>query len=106
MNKQISQLGVAALVLLAVLIVGVTYWQTWANAGLAARQDNDIKLVASFTIKRGKIYAADARTLVATNVQKKVGGQTLFFRRYPTGPIFADVVGYSTPSRHPSGGEP
>jgi peptidoglycan glycosyltransferase len=102
-NKQISHLGVAALVLLAALIVGVTYWQTWANAGLADRQDNDIKLVASFTIKRGKIYAADGRTLLATNVRKKVGGQTLYFRRYPTGPLFANVVGYSTQSRNRTG---
>ncbi len=103
MNKQISHVGVAALVLLAALIVGTTYWQTWANAGLASRQDNDIRLVAQFTIKRGKIYAADGRTLLATNVKKKVGGQTLYFRRYPTGPLFADVVGYSTQSRNRSG---
>jgi penicillin-binding protein A len=102
-NRQISHVGVAALVLLAALIVGTTYWQTWANAGLASRQDNDIRLVAQFTIKRGKIYAADGKTLLATNVKKKVGGQTLYFRRYPTGPIFADVVGYSTQSRNRSG---
>jgi peptidoglycan glycosyltransferase len=102
-NKQVSQIGVVALVLLTALIVGTTYWQTWANAGLAARQDNDIRLVAQFTIKRGKIYAADGRTLLATNVRKKIGGQTLYFRRYPTGPLFADVVGYSTQSRNRSG---
>jgi peptidoglycan glycosyltransferase len=102
-NKQVSQIGVVALVLLTALIVGTTYWQTWANAGLAARQDNDIRLVAQFTIKRGKIYAADGRTLLATNVKKKVGGQTLYLRRYPTGPLFADVVGYSTQSRNRSG---
>lgn len=103
MNKQISHLGVAALVLLAALIAGVTYWQTWANASLAARQDNDIKLVASFTIKRGKIYAADGTTVLATNVRKNIGGQTLYFRRYPSGPLFANVVGYSTQSRNRTG---
>src|SRR5438093_3279779 len=103
MNKQISHVGVAALVLLAALIVGTTYWQTWANAGLADRQDNEIRLVAQFTIKRGKIFAADGRTLLATNVKKRIAGQTLYFRRYPTGPLFADVVGYSTQSRNRSG---
>ena len=46
MNRQVSHLGVASLVLLAALIVGTTYWQTWANGGLAARQDNAIRLVA------------------------------------------------------------
>src|SRR5438477_11887334 len=96
MNKQVAQVGVAALVLIIALIVGTTYWQTWANAGLADRQDNSIRLVAQFSIDRGKIYAADGKTLLATNVKKKVGGQTLYFRRYPTGPLFSDVVGYST----------
>jgi peptidoglycan glycosyltransferase len=103
MNRQVSQLGVASLVLLAALIVGTTYWQTWANAGLAARQDNDIRLVAQFKIKRGKIYASDGRTLLATNVQRRIGGQTLYFRRYPSGPLFAAVVGYSTQSRNQTG---
>jgi peptidoglycan glycosyltransferase len=103
MNRQVSHIGVAALVLLAALIVGTTYWQTWANAGLAERQDNDIRLVAQFTIKRGKIYASDGRTLLATNVKKRIGGQTLYFRRYPTGPLFSDVVGYSTRTRNQSG---
>ena len=103
MNKQVSHIGIAALVLLAALIVATTYWQTWANAGLANRQDNEIQLVAQFTIKRGKIYASDGRTLLATNVTRKVGGQTLYFRRYPTGPLFSDVVGYSTQSRNRTG---
>jgi peptidoglycan glycosyltransferase len=102
-NKQISHVGIAALILLSALIVGTTYWQTWANAGLASRQDNDIRLVAQFTIKRGKIYAAGGRTLLARNVTKERGGQTLYFRRYPSGPIFSDVVGYSTQTRNRTG---
>jgi penicillin-binding protein A len=102
MNKQVSQVGIAALVLIIALILGTTYWQTWANAGLADRQDNAIRLVAQFSIKRGKIYAANG-TLLATNVKKHVAGQTLYFRRYPTGPIFSDVVGYSTQSRNQTG---
>jgi penicillin-binding protein A len=103
MNRQISQIGVAALVLIAALIVGTTYWQTWANAGLADRQDNAIRLVAQFSVKRGKIYAADGKTLLATNVVRKRNGQTLYFRRYPTGPLFSDVVGYSTRTRNQTG---
>jgi peptidoglycan glycosyltransferase len=102
-NKQVSHVGIAALFLLSALIVGTTYWQTWANAGLANRQDNDIRLVAQFSIKRGKIYAADGRTLLATNVTRDRAGQTLYFRRYPTGPIFSDVVGYSTQTRNRTG---
>ena len=103
MNKQVSHVGIAALVLLSALIVATTYWQTWANAGLADRQDNEIRLVAQFSIKRGKIYAADGRPVLAANVVKKRAGQTLYFRRYPTGPIFSDVVGYSTQTRNRTG---
>ena len=102
MNKQVSQVAVVGLVLLAALIVGTTYWQTWANAGLADRQDNDIRLVAQFTIKRGKIFAAGG-TPLAVNVSKKISGQTLYFRRYPSGPLFSDVVGYSTQTRNRTG---
>jgi peptidoglycan glycosyltransferase len=102
-NKQVSHIGIAALVLLSALVIATTYWQTWANAGLANRQDNDIRLVAQFTIKRGKIYASDSRTVLATNVTKDRAGQTLYFRRYPTGPIFSDVVGYSTQTRNRTG---
>ena len=59
MNKQISRVALASLVLLGSLIVATTYWQTWATGGLAARQDNAIKQVAQFTIRRGTIYAAN-----------------------------------------------
>jgi penicillin-binding protein A len=103
MNRQIVHVGVAALVLIAALIVGTTYWQTWANAGLADRQDNAIRLVAQFSVRRGKIYAADGKTLLARNVVQKRNGQTLYFRRYPTGPLFAHVVGYSTRTRNQTG---
>ncbi|MGN6430955.1 MAG: peptidoglycan D,D-transpeptidase FtsI family protein [Gaiellaceae bacterium] len=102
MNRQITKLAVASLILLAALIVGTTYWQTWASAGLAEKQDNAIQRVAQFRIKRGVIRAADG-TLLATNVRRKVGGQTLYFRRYPTGGLFAQLVGYSTQARSRAG---
>ncbi|HEY8192992.1 MAG TPA: hypothetical protein VIF36_03605, partial [Gaiellaceae bacterium] len=65
MNRQITRVAVAALVLLASLIVATTYWQSWAAAGLADRQDNAIQRVAQFQIKRGEIFAADGRTRLA-----------------------------------------
>src|SRR5262249_8059857 len=42
-NRQISRVALASLVLLGALIVATTYWQTWASGGLAARQDNEIQ---------------------------------------------------------------
>src|SRR5919199_1049415 len=102
MNRQITKLAVAALILVAALIVATTYWQTWAAAGLAEKQDNAIQRVAQFSIKRGKIFAADG-TVLATNVRRKVGGRTLYFRRYPQGTLFAQLVGYSTQVRSRAG---
>jgi len=101
-NRQITRVAVVALGLLAALVVATTYWQTWAPPGLAARQDNAILRVAQFKIRRGLIYAADGKLLAARRAQK-VDGQTYYFRRYPSGPLAAQVVGYSTQSRSRAG---
>jgi len=103
MNASISRLAVVALALLGALILGTTYWQAWAAPGLADRRENAIQRVAQFTIERGKIYASDGRTVLATNVRRKGNGRTLYFRRYPTGPLAAHVVGYSTQVRSRAG---
>jgi penicillin-binding protein A len=101
-NRQITKLAVAGMILLAALIVATTYWQTWASASLAEKQDNAIQRVAQFRIKRGIIRAADG-TVLAANVRRKVGGQTLYFRTYPTGGLFAHLIGYSTQVRSRAG---
>lgn len=98
MNKQISIVALASLVMLAALIVATTYWQTWAAPGLAAREDNSIQRVAQFEVRRGFIYASDGKTILARNVREKVGGQTLYFRTYPTNGFASQVIGYSTQS--------
>jgi peptidoglycan glycosyltransferase len=102
MNRQIARLALLGLVLIASLIVGTTYWQTWASAGLADRQDNAIAVVAQLSVKRGKIRAANGQIL-ATNRRKRVSGQTLYLRRYPQGGLYSAVVGYSTQSRSRAG---
>jgi peptidoglycan glycosyltransferase len=103
LNRQITRVAVAAIVLLAALIVGTTYWQAWAASGLADRQDNQLQRVAEFSVKRGKIYAADEKTVLADNVKRKVAGQTLYFRHYPQRGLAAHIVGYSTQVRSRAG---
>jgi penicillin-binding protein A len=103
MNKQISAVSLAALVLLASLIVATTYWQAWDAPSLAAKQDNAIQRVAQFRIKRGLIYAGDGKTAFAANVVRKGGGQTLYFRRYPTHGLASQTIGYSTQGRSRAG---
>jgi penicillin-binding protein A len=103
MNPQIVRLTYVALILVAVLVVGTTYWQTWAAASLAERQDNSIKRVAEFSIDRGLVFSFAPRKRLARNRQRVVDNRTLFFRRYPYGPLAAHVVGYSTLGRSRTG---
>jgi peptidoglycan glycosyltransferase len=101
-NAEIRRVAFVALLLLGALVVGTTYWQAWAAGDLAARQDNAIKRVAQFKIKRGLIHAADG-TVLAANVRKNVNSETYYFRRYPRKQLAADVVGYSTQGRSRAG---
>jgi penicillin-binding protein A len=102
-NRQITRLAVASIGLISALIIATTYWQTWAVAGLEARQDNAIQRVAEFTIDRGRIYASDGKTVLAKNVRRKVKGKKLFYRRYPHGTLAPHVVGYASESRSRAG---
>ena len=95
MNRQLLHLSVTALVLLAVLIVSTTYWQTWAVGDLADKQNNAIQLVARLTVDRGKILGAGG-TVLATNRRHRKHGLTIFTRRYPRGNLAPQVIGYST----------
>jgi peptidoglycan glycosyltransferase len=102
-NKQIVRITYVALGLIGVLVFAATYWQTWAAAGLADRQDNAIKRVAEFSIDRGLILSATPRKRLARNKPREVGGKTLYFRAYPQGPLVAHLVGYSTLGRSRTG---
>ncbi|HEY1514419.1 MAG TPA: penicillin-binding protein 2 [Gaiellaceae bacterium] len=103
MNAQISRLALVALILLGSLVAATTYWQAWAASSLAAKQDNEIQRVAQFRIRRGLIYASDGKTVLAANRAVKRGGQTLYFRRYPTHGFASQTIGYSTQGRSRAG---
>jgi peptidoglycan glycosyltransferase len=94
-NKQIRHVSVAALILLAVLIVSTTYWQTWAVGDLAARKDNETQLIQRLTVDRGKIFAADG-TVLATNRATHKHGLTTYTRHYPQNDLASQVIGYAT----------
>jgi peptidoglycan glycosyltransferase len=95
-NKQLLQLSVVSMVLLAALVAATTYWQTWAVGGLNDRQDNAIQQVAQLSIDRGEIVGANGKTVFAANKKQRVSGQTFYTRRYPQKGLAAQVVGYST----------
>lgn len=102
MNRQLRRLFLVLCLLFTAVIATSTYW-LWRAPQLEARRDNPTLLVRQVTIKRGRIYAADGRTLLATNRRRKVQGQTWYLRRYPQGPLAAAVVGYSTIARSRTG---
>jgi peptidoglycan glycosyltransferase len=102
-NRQLNRLALVAIALMVVLVVATTYWQTWASAGLKNRQDNAIERVVQFQIARGLIEGFGKKTVLATNVKQKRGGQTLYYRRYPQHGLAAQTVGYSTASRSQAG---
>jgi peptidoglycan glycosyltransferase len=101
-NDRIRRVAVVGIVLLAALVLGTTYWQTWAEGELAAQKDNAIQLVAQFKIDRGVIRAANGEVLALNQVLKR-NGNTYYLRRYPTGKLAAAAVGYSTQGRSRSG---
>ena len=80
MNRQIIRLSGVAMVLLAALIAATTYWQTWARADLAAKQDNAIQRVAQFSIRRGAIEAggdcSPATAVASSTAERCTSGAT------------------------------
>jgi peptidoglycan glycosyltransferase len=100
-NRQITRLAMTGVCLIVALVVATTYWQAWAAGDLADRQDNQIERVAQFTIERGDIRSRGFN--FAINRAEKVGGRTLYFRKYPQRGLAAHVHGYSTQSRFRTG---
>jgi len=101
-NRQLKRLALIAIVLLAILVGATTYWQSWAVAGLADRQDNNVELVSSFQVARGLILASNGRKL-AVNRKVRRNGVNLYFRRYPQLGLAAQTIGYSTSARSQTG---
>jgi peptidoglycan glycosyltransferase len=90
-NTQLRHLDVVASLLIAVLIVATTYWQSWAGGELANKQGNAIQQVVQLEIDRGTIFAADG-TRLAWSVPHKKSGLTTYSRRYTTSGALAQVI--------------
>jgi len=100
-NRQLVRVTWVALGMIVVLVGATTYWQTWARPELGARQDNEIRRVAEFEVRRGLILGPNR--VLARNIPKKRGTRTFYLRKYPQGRLAAHVVGYSTVGRSRAG---
>jgi penicillin-binding protein A len=93
MDRLIRRLGGAMLALFVLLLGQVTYIQVVASERLADNPANATRqLIAEYRVERGSILAADGKTKLA--LSRKSPGQLKYQRRYPQGPLYADITGY------------
>jgi penicillin-binding protein A len=102
-NRQLVRLFYVTAAGFILLLGFTTYWQLWAQSSLAARQDNLHEVVQEQSIDRGRILAANGEVLAKSVARKTADGRRIFVRRYPHGPVFAQVTGYSSPTANRSG---
>ena len=95
MNRQIRQLAAALIALYVILFAALNYWQVDRTEELASQPGNTRALVRQFNTPRGPIISADG-VVLAQSVQSPGDSDVKYERRYPTGDLFADVVGYYT----------
>jgi peptidoglycan glycosyltransferase len=91
MNAPISKLFVVIAIMFAFLIVWTSRWTVFNSKALNANPLNQRTLADEVKIQQGRIFAGDGRTILAKSVP--AGGGT-WKRVYPTGSLFAQVVGY------------
>ena len=91
MNRQIRQLGVALLLLFALLFARLNWVQVFAADDLTANPLNTRRVVRDFGQRRGNIVTADG-VIVAQSVD--VEGRFDRERRYPEGELFSPITGY------------
>ncbi len=91
-DRRIRRLGVAFLVLFAVLFFQLNYLQVFAAKRLSENPANPRLLLQEYGIQRGAILASDERTVLAYS--RATGGALKYLRIYPRGPLFAALTGY------------
>jgi penicillin-binding protein A len=91
-NAPILRIFVLVVVLFALLLVWTTRWTVIDAQKLQNNPLNVRTLIDQLKIKRGEIIADDG-TVLAKSLRGPGG---LWRRFYPTGPLFAQAVGYST----------
>jgi peptidoglycan glycosyltransferase len=91
MSAQITRLFGVIVVLFALLVFFTTRWTVIDASKLDGNSLNKLALFQNLKIRRGRILA-DNGTVLARSVA--AGGGT-WKRAYPTGPLFAQAIGYS-----------
>jgi penicillin-binding protein A len=90
MNQPVARLFVLVIVLFAVLIGFTSRWTVFDAEALRKNPNNHRVLLQEERIKRGLIRAADGSVLAGS---RKIDAER-YARRYPTGNLFAQPVGF------------
>ena len=99
MNTPIVRLFALVILLFAVLVAFTSRWTVFEAEALRDNPANRRLLFEEQRIKRGIIRAADGTVLAANRPL----GQDRYGRRYPTGELFAQAVGFTSLDRGRTG---
>jgi penicillin-binding protein A len=90
-NTNIRRLGIFFLVVFAVMVVDVTYWQVIDASSMQARPDNQRLTIAANLVRRGFIYDRNGTLLAG----RTIDAQGVVHRTY-TDPAMSEVLGYDS----------
>jgi peptidoglycan glycosyltransferase len=91
MNPPVIRIFGVVLLLFGILVFSTSWWTVFGAEGLRNNPNNRRALLEEQKIKRGRIFAADRRTLA----RPVPAPNDTWTRRWPTGRLFAHSVGYS-----------
>src|SRR6187200_3298269 len=94
MERRIRRLGIALVLLFAVLFAQLAYVQVFAADDIKNHPANfSRQLIAEYNVQRGKILSADGLVL-AESVPAPAGSRYRFERRYPQGDLYGYITGF------------
>ncbi|MCB0968812.1 MAG: hypothetical protein KDB37_18420, partial [Ilumatobacter sp.] len=96
MNRKIRQLAVVLMGLYVALFAALNYWAVDRTDELASEPGNTRALIRQFDTPRGQIITADNVVVARSTPIDDPESDVKFQREYPTGDLFAQIVGYYT----------
>lgn len=97
MNRALTRISLACLVMFVLLLININYVQGFQSSALAGDPENTRAFSQQFLIKRGAIYATgDGGNTVIAESRLAKNGNGKYQRFYPDGPLYAPVTGYDS----------
>src|ERR1700691_662592 len=96
MNRALTRLSLAVLIMFALLLINVNYVQAFEPSSLANRPGNARTFEQQFQYQRGSIIAAGGGTNVTIADSVPVKGSNTYQRKYPFGQVYAPITGFDS----------